>query len=105
MIVKNFAFRFVNGYASLFYLAFVKAPNPLFGTSSNPTDVCIGAYPGISWRDNAMLCKQEVMSQLLSLLLVKTVWGNFSELILPQVTLPCASFIFSTALFALSRLN
>eukprot|EP00004_Rigifila_ramosa_P007079 TRINITY_DN179_c0_g1_i1.p1 TRINITY_DN179_c0_g1~~TRINITY_DN179_c0_g1_i1.p1 ORF type:complete len:754 (+),score=213.52 TRINITY_DN179_c0_g1_i1:323-2263(+) len=67
LITKTFLFQFVNSYISLFYIAFVKQDNGL------PDDKCTGS------------CMQELSSQLISLLITKTVVGQISEVAMPYI--------------------
>jgi len=68
LIVKKFAFQFVNSYISLFYIAFFKA------TGIVPNSTCMN--------DD---CAYELGYQLLFIFAVQIVWGQFAETGLPWI--------------------
>merc|ERR1711871_413861 len=94
MVYKNFAFKFVNGFSALFYIGVVKGFRlATSGTTTAGTDYCSGAYPGITWENNAMLCKIDLSWQLATLMIVKMVVGNFTETVLPQIIMSVKKWI------------
>lgn len=77
LILKIFCFQFVNGYSSLFYIAFFKGRFSLFGEP----DPCID-----SDGNETDSCMNELTTQLSSLLIVRILLGNFVELGFPYIT-------------------
>eukprot|EP00299_Pterocystis_sp_00344_P011289 c5232_g1_i1.p1 GENE.c5232_g1_i1~~c5232_g1_i1.p1 ORF type:complete len:774 (-),score=157.49 c5232_g1_i1:41-2362(-) len=71
LIGKVFLFQFVNSYISLFYIAFVKQFQvKLFGMESG---TCRNS------------CLDEMATQLLSLVVIMQIVGNFKELLIPYM--------------------
>lgn len=73
LILKTFAFQFVNSYISLFYIAFIKSQNfDIFGKELK----C--QYNGS--------CLKELQIQLASIFLIQMFWGQFQEVAVPFLT-------------------
>lgn len=66
LISKTFVFQFVNSYASLFYIAFVKPFIPTL-------DPCIDS------------CMQELQTNLGTIFLTRLAIGNFTEVLVPYI--------------------
>jgi hypothetical protein len=66
LISKTFVFQFVNSYASLFYIAFVKPFIPAL-------DPCLDS------------CMQELASNLGTIFLTRLAIGNLTEVVVPTI--------------------
>ena len=71
LIVKVFSFQFINSYGTMFFIAFLKEQVGL---------KCVG---GLGEASKLAPCMGELEVQLIILMLVRLLWGNFTEIGIP----------------------
>lgn len=71
LIVKVFSFQFINSYGTMFFIAFLKEQVGM---------KCVG---GLGESSKLAPCMGELEVQLIILMLVRLLWGNFTEIGIP----------------------
>ena len=85
LVTKTFLFRFINSYFSFFYIAFAKRIVEVDELKKcTPVPPATECYLGCGTRFQPTGCMEELSSQILVIFLTQTLFGNFTEMVMPM---------------------